>query len=83
MQIDLRDMLTAKLNAAMDELERINGILFILQNIESIEQKKTVLNVYNKILNESDSAYSKIVKSTEALYKMVYNEEKKITKSNY
>ena len=42
-----------------------------------------MLNVYNKILNESDSAYSKIVKSTEALYKMVYNEEKKITKSNY
>lgn len=27
-QIDLRDMLTAKLNGAMDELERINGISY-------------------------------------------------------
>ena len=48
-------------------------------NLESLEQKNSVLNVYNKILDESNSAYSKIVQSTEALYQMVKNEEKKIT----
>ena len=53
-------------------------------NLESLEQKNSVLNVYNKILDESNSAYSKIVQSTEALYQMVKNEEKKITvKSQY
>ncbi len=41
--------------------------------------------MYNKILKDSDDAYTKvllfnfkIVKSTEALYRMVQNEEKKV-----
>jgi Sjoegren syndrome nuclear autoantigen 1 len=59
-----------KLNSFMDELERIN---------QSLEQKNQVLSVYDKILSDSDSAYNKIVQSTEALYNMVKNEEKKVT----
>lgn len=46
---------------------------------DDLEQKQTVLSVYDKILNESDSAYNKIVQSTQALYNMVKNEEKKFT----
>ena len=57
-----------KLNSFIDELERIN---------QSIEQKNAVLSVYDKILNDSDSAYNKIVQSTEALYNMGKNEKKK------
>ena len=59
-----------KLNSFMDELERIN---------QSLDQKNQVLSVYDKILSDSDSAYNKIVQSTEALYNMVKNEEKKVT----
>lgn len=66
---NMRIKLEEKLNSFTEELQKIN---------ESLEQKNTVLNVYDKILNESDSAYSKIVKSTEALYNMVKNEEKKV-----
>ena len=62
-----------KLNSFIDELERIN---------QSIEQKNAVLSVYDKILNDSDSAYNKIVQSTEALYNMVKNEEKKVISNN-
>ena len=62
-----------KLNSFMDELERIN---------QSLEQKNQVLSVYDKILSDSDSAYNKIVQSTEALYNMVKNEEKKVISNN-
>ena len=62
-----------KLNSFIDELERIN---------QSIEQKNAVLSVYDKILNDSDSAYNTIVQSTEALYNMVKNEEKKVISNN-
>ena len=59
-----------KLNSFIDELERIN---------QSLEQKNTILSVYDKILTDSDSAYNKIIQSTEALYNMVKNEEKKVS----
>ena len=49
---------------------------------DDLDQKQTVLNIYDKILNESDSAYSKIVQSTQALYNMVKNEEKKFGYQN-
>ena len=62
-----------KLNSFIDELERIN---------QSIKKKNAVLSVYDKILNDSDSAYNKIVQSTEALYNMVKNEEKKVISNN-
>ena len=65
-EIELNDLTRAelenKLNTLQEEYEKV---------CESIEQKKAVLNVYDKILTESDSAYSKIVKSTEALYQMI------------
>ena len=79
----LRDDLTLKLNQCIEELNKVNGnhIFFIL--IESLEQKHSILQVYDKIINESDSAYSKIVKSTEALYQMVKNEEKRITSNTF
>ena len=62
-----------KLNSFIDELERIN---------QSLEQKNTILSVYDKILTDSDSAYNKIIQSTEALYNMVKNEEKKVISNN-
>ena len=62
-----------KLNSFIDELERIN---------QSLEQKNAILIVYDKILTDSDSAYNKIVQSTEALYNMVKNEEKKVSTNN-
>ena len=62
-----------KLNSFIDELERIN---------QSLEQKNAILIVYDKILTDSDSAYNKIIQSTEALYNMVKNEEKKVNSNN-
>ena len=62
-----------KLNSFIDELERIN---------QSLEQKNTILSIYDKILTDSDSAYNKIIQSTEALYNMVKNEEKKVISNN-
>ena len=62
-----------KLNSFIDELERIN---------QSLEQKNAILIVYDKILTDSDSAYNKIIQSTEALYNMVKNEEKKVISNN-
>lgn len=66
----LRDKLTQTLNQYIDEYNKVSS---------SLEQKKSVLQVYDKIINESDSAFSKIVQSTEALFKMVKTEEKKMT----
>ena len=62
-----------KLNSFIDELERIN---------QSLEQKNAILIVYDKILTDSDSAYNKIIQSTEALYNMVKNEKKKVNSNN-
>ena len=73
----LKIKIQEKLNSFIDELEKLN---------QSIEQKNGILNVYDKILSDSDTAYNKIVQSTEALYNMVKNEEKKIIsnpRSNY
>ena len=61
--------LAQKINQCIEEHDNIVNIL---------DQKYATLETYDKILNESDSAYSKIVKSTEALYQMVKSEEKKI-----
>lgn len=36
--------------------------------------------MYNKILKESDDAYSKILESTEMLYNMVVSEDKQAKK---
>lgn len=59
-------------------MQRINMLKEKSQQIsKELEQKQEVLNVYDKILSESESAYNKIVQSTHALYEMVKNEEKK------
>ena len=65
----IREKIQQQLNLLGEQLQKVT---------DDLEQKQTVLNIYDKILNESDSAYSKIVKSTEALYNMVKNEEKKV-----
>ena len=65
----LREKIQQQLNLYGEQLQKVT---------DDLEQKQTVLNIYDKILNESDSAYSKIVQSTQALYNMVKNEEKKI-----
>ena len=69
----LREKLQQQINLLVEQLQKIT---------DDLEQKQTVLNIYDKILNESDSAYSKIVQSTQALYNMVKNEEKKFNYQN-
>ena len=69
----VREKIQQELNALTEGLQRVT---------ENLEQKQTILNIYDKILNESDSAYSKIVQSTQALYNMVKNEEKKFFNDN-
>ena len=70
---ELREKIQQQLNLLVDKLDKIT---------DDLEQKQTVLNIYDKILNETDSAYSKIVQSTQALYNMVKNEEKKFFNEN-
>ena len=69
----VREKIQQELNALTEGLQRVT---------ENLEQKQTILNIYDKILNESDSAYTKIVQSTQALYNMVKNEEKKFVYKN-
>ena len=69
----VREKIQQELNSLTEGLQRVT---------ENLEQKQTILNIYDKILNESDSAYSKIVQSTQALYNMVKNEEKKFGYKN-
>ena len=69
----LREKLQQQINLLVEQLQKIT---------DDLEQKQTVLNIYDKILNESDNAYSKIVQSTQALYNMVKNEEKKFNYQN-
>ena len=70
---ELREKIQQQLNLLVDKLDKVT---------DDLEQKQTVLNIYDKILNETDSAYSKIVQSTQALYNMVKNEEKKFFNEN-
>ena len=70
---ELREKMQQQLNLLVDKLDKVT---------DDLEQKQTVLNIYDKILNETDSAYSKIVQSTQALYNMVKNEEKKFFNEN-
>ena len=70
---ELREKIQQQLNLLVDRLDKVT---------DDLEQKQTVLNIYDKILNETDSAYSKIVQSTQALYNMVKNEEKKFFNEN-
>ena len=70
---ELREKMQQQLNLLVDKLDKIT---------DDLEQKQTVLNIYDKILNETDSAYSKIVQSTQALYNMVKNKEKKFFNEN-
>ena len=49
---------------------------------DNLEKKQLILNNYDKILNESDSAYLKIVQSAQALLNMVKNEENKFEMKN-
>ena len=70
---ELREKIQQQLNLLVDKLDKVT---------DDLEQKQTVLNIYDKILNETDSAYSKIVQSTQALYNMVKNEEKKFFNDN-
>ena len=69
----IREKIQQQLNLLGEQLQKVT---------DDLEQKQTVLNIYDKILNESDSAYSKIVQSTQALYNMVKNEEKKFVYKN-
>ena len=69
----IRDKIQQQLSVLSEQLQKVT---------DDLEQKQTVLNIYDKILNESDSAYSKIVQSTQALYNMVKNEEKKFVYKN-
>ena len=69
----LREKIQQQLNLYGEQLQKVT---------DDLDQKQTVLNIYDKILNESDSAYSKIVQSTQALYNMVKNEEKKFGYQN-
>ena len=69
----IREKIQQQLNLLGEQLQKVT---------DDLEQKQTVLNIYDKILNESDSAYSKIVQSTQALYNMVKNEEKKFAYKN-
>ena len=69
----IREKIQQQLNLLGEQLQKVT---------DDLEQKQTVLNIYDKILNESDSAYSKIVQSTQALYNMVKNEEKKFGYKN-
>ena len=69
----MREKIQQQLNLLSEQLQKVT---------DDLEQKQTVLNIYDKILNESDSAYSKIVQSTQALYNMVKNEEKKFGYKN-
>ena len=69
----IREKIQQQLNILGEQLQKVT---------DDLEQKQTVLNIYDKILNESDSAYSKIVQSTQALYNMVKNEEKKFVYKN-
>ncbi len=69
----IREKIQQQLNILGEQLQKVT---------DGLEQKQTVLNIYDKILNESDSAYSKIVQSTQALYNMVKNEEKKFGYKN-
>ena len=69
----IREKIQQQLNILGEQLQKIT---------DDLEQKQTVLNIYDKILNETDSAYSKIVQSTQALYNMVKNEEKKFGYKN-
>ena len=69
----IREKIQQQLNSLGEQLQKVT---------DDLEQKQTVLNIYDKILNESDSAYSKIVQSTQALYNMVKNEEKKFGYKN-
>ena len=69
----MREKIQQQLNLLAEQLQKVT---------DNLEQKQTVLNIYDKILNESDSAYSKIVQSTQALYNMVKNEEKKFGYKN-
>ena len=69
----IREKIQLQLNLLGEQLQKIS---------DDLEQKQTVLNIYDKILNETDSAYSKIVQSTQALYNMVKNEEKKFGYNN-
>ena len=69
----IREKIEQQLNLLAEQLQKVT---------DNLEQKQTVLNIYDKILNESDSAYTKIVQSTQALYNMVKNEEKKFGYNN-
>ena len=69
----ITEKIQQQLNLLGEQLQKVT---------DDLEQKQTVLNIYDKILNESDSAYSKIVQSTQALYNMVKNEEKKFGYKN-
>ena len=69
----IREKMQQQINLLGEQLQKIT---------DDLEQKQTILNIYDKILNESDSAYSKIVQSTQALYNMVKNEEKKFGYKN-
>ena len=69
----IRDKIQQQLSVLSEQLQKVT---------DDLEQKQTVLNIYDKILNETDSAYSKIVQSTQALYNMVKNEEKKFVYKN-
>ncbi len=80
---NIRDDVSEEINKAelykQKLFEKLKGIEMDIDKISStLDEKKIIYSVYDKIIKDSDNAYMTIVKSTEALYQMVKNEEKKI-----
>ena len=71
--IQLKEKIENQLNLYGEQLIKL---------ADDLEQKEELLNIYNNILNKSESAYSKIVQSTQELCKKVKDEEKKFEINN-
>ena len=82
-----RDKLIQEIEEGYQKKEQIQNQLDLygqqMQNLaDNLEQKHILLDSYDKILSQSDLAYSKIVESTQALYNRIKNEEKKFGNKN-
>ena len=75
-----RDKLNQEIESMHQLKEKIQNQLNLygeqmLKLADKLDQKHMMLNKYDKILKDSDSAYSKIVQSTQALCNKIKNEE--------
>ena len=68
-----KEKLIEQLKKFQNEHARVGGILFICNlnviiHLESIDDKSALLEVYNKILKESDEAYTKVSRYNSILF---------------